>query len=296
MIRWLRRSMALTRAVHPPLAAWWAERLFFTPPRARSRRIEAFLAGGQSFAVRSGGRRIAAWRWGHGPTVLLVHGWGGLGGQLSEMVDPLVRAGFTVVAFDAPGHGRSGRGMTSLVDFARAVDAITRAAGPLYGVVTHSLGGAAIAFALRRGLRVERAVFICPPARPVDWARTFADRLGVADDVMALMRRRAEKRLGVAWSDLDIPSFAGSLTTGLLVIHDKDDADVQWSDGELLARSWPGAELVTTTGLGHRRILRDPGVVERAVAFLSSGRPETPTEAELLEAELFEPARRFADA
>jgi pimeloyl-ACP methyl ester carboxylesterase len=296
MIRWLRRSMALTQAVHPSLAAWWAERLFFTPPRARSRRIEAFLAGGEPFAVRSGGRRIAAWRWGQGPTVLLVHGWGGLGGQLSEMVDPLVRAGFTVVAFDAPGHGQSGRGMTSLVDFARAVDALVRVVGPLHGTVTHSLGGAAIAFALRRGLHLPRAVFLCPPARPVDWARTFAEHLGVGDDVMGRMRRRAEKRLGVAWSDLDIPSFAGSLTTELLVVHDKDDAEVQWADGDLLARSWPGAELVTTTGLGHRRILRDAGVVSHAVAFLGKGMPQTPTESAVLEAELFDPSRRFADA
>ena len=295
MTRTLRLSMAALHRVHPALAAWWAERLFFTAPRARSRRIEAFLEGGDAFTVRSGRRRIAAWRWGRGPTVLLVHGWGGLGGQLSEMVAPLVSAGFTVVAFDGPGHGRSGGGMTSMVDFAQAVDAITGVVGPLYGAVTHSLGGAAVAFALHRGLRLERAVFMCPPARPVDWARIFADRLGVSDDVMQRMRKRAEKRLGVGWSDLDVAAFAGGLKTELLIVHDKDDAEVQWADGELLARSWPGALLVTTTGLGHRRILRDPGVVARAVGFLSKGRPETPTEAQMLEAELFQPARRFAD-
>jgi pimeloyl-ACP methyl ester carboxylesterase len=179
-----------------------------------------------------------------------------------------------------------------MVDFARAIEAIAQEAGPFHAAVTHSLGGAAVAFALHHGFRLPRAVFISPPARPVDWAQVFAERLGVTDDVMSLMRRRAEKRLGVSWSDLDIPSFAGGLTTELLVVHDRDDAEVRWSDGAQLARAWPGAQLVTTSGLGHRRILRAPEVVAQVVAFLAGG--VTPaTEAAELEADLFDPARRF---
>jgi hypothetical protein len=33
-----------------------------------------------------------------------------------------------------------------------------------------------------------------------------------------------------------------------------------------------GARLLRTSGLGHRRILRDPGVIDRVVAFLSGDR------------------------
>ena len=40
------------------------------------------------------------------------------------------------------------------------------------------------------------------------------------------------------------------------------------SDGAAIANAWPGARLVTTTGLGHRRILRDEHVVSQAVAFV----------------------------
>jgi pimeloyl-ACP methyl ester carboxylesterase len=288
--RWLRLSVELLRRLHPALAAWWVERLFFTPPHARSRRIEDFVASGEPFLVPFGGRRLAAWRWGSGPTVLLVHGWGGLGGQLSELVIPLVASGFSVVTFDAPGHGRSGRGLSSLVDFARAIEAIARETGPFAAAVTHSLGGAAVAFALHRGFRLPRAVFISPPARPADWAELFAERFGVTGDVMSLMRRRAEKRLGVSWSDLDVPSFAGGLTTELLVVHDRDDAEVRWSDGAQLARAWPGAQLFTTSGLGHRRILRSPEVVTRVVAFVTEGVAPT-AEATELEADLLGPAR-----
>ena len=44
-----------------------------------------------------------------------------------------------------------------------------------------------------------------------------------------------------------------------------------WEDGNALARAWPNAELVSTSGLGHRRILDDPEVVKRAVAFVAQG-------------------------
>ena len=50
---------------------------------------------------------------------------------------------------------------------------------------------------------------------------------------------------------------------------DRDDDEVAWTDGAAIAEAWPGARLVTTTGLGHRRILRDAQVVSQAVSFVS---------------------------
>jgi len=54
----------------------------------------------------------------------------------------------------------------------------------------------------------------------------------------------------------------------LLVIHDRDDREVGWGDGAAIAQSWPRAELVTTTGLGHHRIVSDPAVIRQVVTFL----------------------------
>jgi len=61
------------------------------------------------------------------------------------------------------------------------------------------------------------------------------------------------------------------MSTPILVVHDLQDADVPYAHGEEIARAWPGAELLTTRGLGHRAILRDGQVVQRTVAFLSAG-------------------------
>src|SRR6185503_15435757 len=118
---------------------------------------------------------LAVQRWGKGPLVILVHGWNGRGSQLGGFVQPLVDAGFQVVAFDAPGHGGPRGASSSLVRFADAFDAVVDATRPFFqplaAVVAHSMGGAAVTYALSR--RAERSadaelgsprlVFIAPP-------------------------------------------------------------------------------------------------------------------------------------
>ncbi len=56
----------------------------------------------------------------------------------------------------------------------------------------------------------------------------------------------------------------------LLVIHDRDDREVRWDDGAAIAAAWPRAELVTTTGLGHHRIVSDGAVIQQVLGFLRS--------------------------
>jgi pimeloyl-ACP methyl ester carboxylesterase len=59
-------------------------------------------------------------------------------------------------------------------------------------------------------------------------------------------------------------------TPPLLLVHDRQDAETGWADSDAIARAWPGARLVTTTGLGHRRILGDPAVVAEVAGFVGS--------------------------
>ena len=265
-----RVAMRALERTAPRLGAALAERLFFTPPRASlTPPIRALLATGRPFRVRVDDGRVVAWAWGHGPAVALVHGWGGRGGRLATaFVAPLLAGGFSVVTFDAPGHGESDGRLSSMPQVARALAAVANAAGSLFGVVAHSMGGSASALAMAQGLQVERAVFIAPAADPARYADDFAKLLAVGPVALAEMRRRSEARLRFRWSDLNVPRMAAALAAPLLVMHDRDDPTVPWAEGAAIASAWRGAELVTTSGLGHRDIVRDPDVVARAVAFL----------------------------
>ena len=263
-----RAAFAVLGRVAPGLAAAWALDLFFHARGRRGpRRHDTFLASGRPFAATARGHRVAAWSWGEGPAVFLVHGWAGVGGQLRAFGPPLVAAGFRVVTFDAPGHGISGGRRTSILHFADALRALAAREQP-HAVIAHSLGAAAAVRALTEGLAVERAVFIGPTGGPRDWAERFRCHLGVPPHVMTAMRARSERWLGASWDEFDIPALARSQRGPLLVIHDRGDDEVPWSDGAAIAGNWPGARLVTTDGLGHRRILKDERVVDLAVRFV----------------------------
>ena len=48
-----------------------------------------------------------------------------------------------------------------------------------------------------------------------------------------------------------------------------------------LAAAWPEGELLTTGGLGHHRLLRDPEVVRAVVDYVTPVRPDEPVEHDL---------------
>ncbi len=274
---YLRAGVATLGALAPTLATAWAERLFLTAPRPPAPpREAAALATAHAGSVVVGGQRLATWTWvpirepdGPRATVLLVHGWGGRGGQLAGFVPGLLAAGYSVVAFDAPGHGASEGRTSSLVEVGRAVRGIAAALpGPVHAVVAHSMGGAATALALDEGLHLARAVFVAPPTAASDWVHTFSTVLGLSEEVRDGMQRRIEGRLRVAWEDLDMAQVAPRMRTPLLVVHDVDDKEVPYAGAAAMVAAWPGATLHTTEKLGHKRVLDDDAVIARAIAFI----------------------------
>jgi hypothetical protein len=124
-IRALRAGFAILSAVAPPLAERLATRLFFTPHR-RVRREPGAVAGatGTPFTVSVGGVKVACWSYGRGPTVLLVHGWGGSSRDWEALAPRLVAAGYRAILFDGPAHGVSGGRRTTLPEMVRAIHAI----------------------------------------------------------------------------------------------------------------------------------------------------------------------------
>jgi pimeloyl-ACP methyl ester carboxylesterase len=300
----LRLGVAAVQRLSPELASHVAEGLFFTPPRAPlTPEVRAFLSTGTRSDVNVEEGRVITWRWGRGPVVYLMHGWGGRGGRLNAFARPLLSAGCSVVTFDAPGHGHSSGRRSSMPQFARALQAVVAAHGPVHGIVAHSMGAAAAALAMSLGLPVRRAVFLGPAADPGAFAASFATMFGFTGDAMARMRRRTERRLRFRWDQLSVPAIARGMRAAppLLVVHDREDAVVSWSEGAAIAGAWPGAELVTTTGLGHRGVVKDPAIVAQAVTFLTGAASapaslDTRDEAALLEHELFNRETRSRQA
>lgn len=262
--------------ISPATAGALAGRVFFTPFGARRapRPYELELARpAQEVTIPTAAGKLRGHRWGDGrEPVLLVHGWAGHGLQLGRFAAELARRGRSAVALDMPGHGRSGRGRSSVVAFARAIAGAAAELGPRAAIVAHSLGAAATTVALgREGVRADRVAFLAPLAELGATARRFQLATGLSDRAVAELRRRSAAWLGASWDELEPLRLAPSMRASLLVLHAEDDAEAPPEQGAALARAWPGARLEVLHALGHYWLLRDPAVVDRVCDFVVAG-------------------------
>lgn len=274
--RLLRTAFRYAEHLAPGRAGRAACDLWFTaPPRMAAPVVPG---GGTPFEVDAQGHAVRGLVWGEDETstVYLMHGWGGRGAQFAAMVTPLVEAGHRVVMFDAPAHGDSDHGpagprRTNGVEFGKALDAVFCRFGPAEAVVAHSMGTISTYLALRYGwLGTERLVFIAPMVEATSLFDQFQRALGFGPRVRASFDRAVDEFVGVPVAEFDARVQARHVPARpTLVITDSGDRQTAYADVVDFAETIH-APLVTTEGLGHRKILRDPAVVTRVVDFVGA--------------------------
>ncbi len=230
---------------------------------------------------------------GHGPDLVLLHGWGMHGGIWDGVREPLAQK-FRLHVLDLPGYGASThREPYTLAGLAAAVAEVMP---PRAHVCGWSLGGqVALRLALDFPQRVDKLILLgttpCFRQRP-DWPhgvddatlREFARSLEQdyggtlkrflslqarsgddAREVIAALRAKlfergepslAALRDGLAiLHDLDLRDEVSGITQPTLVIHGERDALTPPSAGEWLARAIPGAALARVRGSAHAPFL-----------------------------------------
>jgi len=265
----------------PAWGARWAENVWFRVPRTTpvaSRPAGPIELHGAPFELTLRGRVIRGWTWGQGPAVYLVHGWGGSLEQLVSLVEPIASTRRQVVAFDGPSHGHSDAGehgprSSDAAELGRALDAVVAQFGPAEAIVAHSMGALATLLALRDGsVSTARLALVAPATSIPDYTRSLRSQLGFGERTQHRLEARAERRTGYAVEELDVRRLSFEIDRPqLLVVHDELDRETPYADSADLVGAWPGARLLGTTGLGHRRILADRGVTEAVAWFVSHG-------------------------
>lgn len=268
----LRLGFLLGGWLAPDAIARRAARVFCTPyGSTRSRALATPTLGARELELGIDGHRIHAYLWGDPaaqPYVLFAHGWSSHGTRIAPWVAPLQEAGFAVVAFDQAAHGRSDGERTTLPDFTCHLLAVARHFGPAAAVIGHSLGGAATALALARGLAAERAVLIAPAADPLAAVERFSRFVWLAGWLGRRMFAEFEQAMRFDANELQAHANAPRIGRPALIVHDLEDREVPWSEGERYARYWPQARLVSTRGLGHNRIVDDASTIAAVLRFL----------------------------
>jgi pimeloyl-ACP methyl ester carboxylesterase len=213
------------------------------------------------------------------PLVYLVHGWGGWRGQVAAFVPSLLAAGYRVLTFDALSHGESSPGRhgphhSSGGELTESLMAVARQYGPAAGVIGHSLGCCATVLSIGEGaLQAERLAMISPNPDMADIAVQFGHTLGLPQRTIERMLADMASWARRPMADFDIAQLTQRWSLPpALIVHDKLDREVRYRTALDIVEAWPNAQLLTTQGYGHHRILIAPEVVSAVPAYLHNGR------------------------
>lgn len=252
-------------------------------------------------AISADGTRIAYWRLGQGPLLLLVHGaladhdtaWRDVIGELSGH--------FTTLAMDRRGRGGSGEPHPySIEQGYEDIVAVIEAVGEDLHLVAHSYGANLALGAALRSQRIKRLVLYEPQPkskRDLDYADTL-DALLAAGDVAGFLaaffrvpeERAARLRQSPNWDEwvtfagataADRRAFAGyvlepelykSIGVPTLFLTGEDSRDRIRATTDELAAVIPDSRIVTLPGQNHFAMNAAPAMFNAEVMrFLLDG-------------------------
>ena len=205
-----------------------------------------------------------------GKRVLLVHGWNGRSSQFHRMAALFHDHGFDVTAVDLPGHGKSPRGNTNLLESADVIGSVAGSHGPFHALISHSFGVPASLNAVRLGAEFEKMVMISPGFFYLEPTfEAFLELFGLdGREYTMRMFEYGESVYGISAEEFAPSSFAGQIGTEALIVHCEDDREAPREIAERLHHEMPNSQLHLTEGLGHRRILRDDDVAMSIIKFI----------------------------
>ena len=146
----------------PFLAQFFFRLVFYVPVSYRVPEKEKEAEDlARKFSLKASGKKIQGYEWGDASDyVLLVHGWAGRATQFRKFIKPLKEAGFRIVGFDGPAHGKSQGNKASFLEFEEMLKQIFTELGEPRAIIAHSFGGAVTLYAAMHGLPVKKLVNI----------------------------------------------------------------------------------------------------------------------------------------
>ena len=246
--------------------------LFYKPIRfPRPKREEELynLATKSYFNLK--GRNIRTYEWLLGEKkVLLVHGWSGRGTQMNKIIEGFTSDNYSVYSFDAPAHGESEGKTTHMYEFVDSIQEMEKKFGKFDLIIGHSMGGVATLNAVNRGVKASKVAIIGTPNLIRNVISDFCMNINFTDKMIPLIVEYIEKRYDDNIDSVSSEIIGDKIDIPILIIHDENDVDVQYTEALAIKSKVKKAELFTTKRLGHRLVLANEKVVEKLLTFHSS--------------------------
>ena len=268
------QSSKLIAYFSPKLATLYAAKLFTSPIKHKIPKRESGMDDKSTqtiIEIPKINKKVVVYQYGEsGKKVLLAHGWSGRGTQLFKIADELIKAGYSIISFDAPAHGKSPGRTTVMSEFVETILETNRQFGPFEAAVGHSLGGMSLLNAVKKGLQTNSLVTIGSGDIVEDLLDDFVLKLELKPSASTQLRLHFEKKYGEEMDSYSGYKSAMEISIPVLVIHDKNDPEVPATAGIHIHAHLKKGKLFLTEGLGHRKILGNPEVIEKLVQFIHS--------------------------
>ncbi|HEV2353489.1 MAG TPA: alpha/beta fold hydrolase, partial [Puia sp.] len=213
-----------------------AFRAIIRPRRRQKGKPPAIFETGEPLSFRFDGHTVRGHRWqpysdALRPTkeaarkVLLVHGFESSTKVFGHCIAALLKKGFEVVAFDAPGHGASGGKRLFVSDYARMLTQTEETFGPFQSWLAHSFGALALALSLEDTQPDEESalVLIAPATGVSRVAEEWTVRLRLPADVLREMDEYVMETTGHPLGWYSLRRVIGSIGAEILYVQDEED-------------------------------------------------------------------------
>lgn len=201
---------------------------------------------------------------------LLIHGWNGRGTQLVSIAKELLDLDYTVISFDAPGHGKSSKNRTVMTEFMEAAFVLERYYKGFDLVIGHSLGAMTTINVLGRGFKSEKAVIIGSGDEITNIIKDFVKAIGLNEKMAPKLKEAFETKFHENIENYTVHEQIKKIDIPVLIIHDKNDLDVPYTASENIHKYAKHSELLLTEKLGHRKILGDLKVISQIKKFVTN--------------------------
>ena len=250
-----------------------AYQAFFSPAKYEVKpKDREIIEWGNNYRIPFDDGELAVTTWGNnGPAILLMHGWGGARAQMTSLVDPLLFAGYRVVAYDQPAHGESDGKMTNLLEITPTMELIKDKEGDFQAIIAHSFGTLITSYALvnRNFPPPSKLVYCGAFNRLLDSLPRFQALASLPEEIIEGLRNMLYENFGRGVLDAIVnEELTPQIKIPALMFHDVADNVTPIEDSRAIAKAWPSAQLIETTGLGHRGALQSKEIHEQIVGFL----------------------------
>ncbi len=217
--------------------------------------------------------QLKGYSWGNSSKrIYLVHGWESTLSLMTNFVNPLVEMGYQVIAFDAPGHGKSSTQDTGLCDFMQALTSVIELFGNPHAIIAHSCGAAATTLMLEKNpsIKPEKVILLAPMPSQQIKLDIYSDIAKLPSHIKHKLKNKLEQNTGYSLDELKLSTAAQSISTNALIIHDQNDSLIPHKESFEIAKNWKNSSFVTTQGLGHIKLLFCPKIISQSCNFIGN--------------------------